>query len=563
MVPPEVYLRAYLTWFGGLAPLDVQARARGKALFDAWDDYLAALGLPDYRIDLPRADAEQHADARDARPARRGAVRARRRARPARQEAAADQRVVFAFDVDAQPSDAEFARALRRPAPHVPRLSRARSRRPIAPIAVLRAVPDGRRRATRQKAHRSAPTRSAGPRCAPRSSSTPKRSSTDADDARVSADARCRRGGARVAAPLWAAPHAATRRRVLRLHPRVRRLGRHAVGRPAQRAQGARRAGVDRQHRHRPAHALEDRRARRRHRHVRDPRAERRHAALRPRHRRALRSARSPDDHQRPRDEHGEPPRRHRVLGDRAPPRRRRARRRRAIDVAIANELGAEQLLPDGRDPVPVVRSSASASIAARSRCASRRAATIAKSLARSDAYLDDADRAAITARARPTRRSELATRSAYPETYERLASQQAALPHLLGDELEAAFTQKALQDAYPQFDYKARVPGAAARSAAAFAVEAMKRNLVRCVGFALGGLDTHNQNYKQHAHTQQELFGVIATLVKLLDATPHPTQRQRSSPITRTSSCSATSAARRRSTSPAGAITIRTTRRS
>jgi len=54
MMPPEVYLRAYLTWFGGLAPLDVQQRARGRQLFDAWDDYLAALGLPDYRIDLPR-----------------------------------------------------------------------------------------------------------------------------------------------------------------------------------------------------------------------------------------------------------------------------------------------------------------------------------------------------------------------------------------------------------------------------------------------------------------------------------------------------------------------------
>jgi hypothetical protein len=54
MVAPEVYLRAYLGWFGGLAPLDVQARAKPKGLFDAWDDYLAALGLPDYKIDLPR-----------------------------------------------------------------------------------------------------------------------------------------------------------------------------------------------------------------------------------------------------------------------------------------------------------------------------------------------------------------------------------------------------------------------------------------------------------------------------------------------------------------------------
>src|ERR1700691_1285238 len=55
LLPPEVYLSAYLTWFGGLVPLDVQNRARGRNMFDAWDDYLAALGLPDYRIDLPRA----------------------------------------------------------------------------------------------------------------------------------------------------------------------------------------------------------------------------------------------------------------------------------------------------------------------------------------------------------------------------------------------------------------------------------------------------------------------------------------------------------------------------
>jgi hypothetical protein len=55
LLPPEVYLSAYLTWFGGLVPLDVQTRARGRNMFDAWDDYLAALGLPDHRIDLPRA----------------------------------------------------------------------------------------------------------------------------------------------------------------------------------------------------------------------------------------------------------------------------------------------------------------------------------------------------------------------------------------------------------------------------------------------------------------------------------------------------------------------------
>jgi hypothetical protein len=57
MIPPEVYMRTYLQLFGGLAPLDAQKRARGGhggGLFDTWDDYVSALGFPDYRLDVPR-----------------------------------------------------------------------------------------------------------------------------------------------------------------------------------------------------------------------------------------------------------------------------------------------------------------------------------------------------------------------------------------------------------------------------------------------------------------------------------------------------------------------------
>jgi hypothetical protein len=57
MVPPEVYMRTYLQLFGGLAPLEAQKRARGgdgAGLFDTWDDYVSALGFPDYRLDVPR-----------------------------------------------------------------------------------------------------------------------------------------------------------------------------------------------------------------------------------------------------------------------------------------------------------------------------------------------------------------------------------------------------------------------------------------------------------------------------------------------------------------------------
>jgi hypothetical protein len=192
-----------------------------------------------------------------------------------------------------------------------------------------------------------------------------------------------------------------------------------------------------------------------------------------------------------------------------------------SIDVAITNELGVMQELPDvsinfpssyigeklDRRAIPLRVSSA---------------ATIAKSLARSDAYFTDDDRGRIIALL-GNEAKEIATRSSFPETYARLESQEDALPHLLGNELKTAFTQGSLQAAYPQFDYKPKFVGGGVL-AAAFAVEAMKRNLVRCVSFALGGFDTHAQNYKNQAHTQQELFGTIAQLIKTFDGMPHPT---------------------------------------
>ena len=57
LVPPEVYIRTYLSLFGGLSPIDAQTAAKGQdgaQLFDTWNDYLSSLGLPDYRIDIPR-----------------------------------------------------------------------------------------------------------------------------------------------------------------------------------------------------------------------------------------------------------------------------------------------------------------------------------------------------------------------------------------------------------------------------------------------------------------------------------------------------------------------------
>jgi hypothetical protein len=64
VMPVETYVRSYLALFGGLSttgayritPIQAAAQARQAApdLFDTWNDYLATLGLPDHRVDLPR-----------------------------------------------------------------------------------------------------------------------------------------------------------------------------------------------------------------------------------------------------------------------------------------------------------------------------------------------------------------------------------------------------------------------------------------------------------------------------------------------------------------------------
>lgn len=109
MLAQESYLRAYLAWFGGLAPLNVASKARPKNLFDTWDDYLAALGLPDYRLDLPRA-AQSNA-LMVATLARLGEALC---VRAAEHDLAAgiapEERLVFAFDLQAEPSRDEFAK---------------------------------------------------------------------------------------------------------------------------------------------------------------------------------------------------------------------------------------------------------------------------------------------------------------------------------------------------------------------------------------------------------------------------------------------------------------------
>lgn len=105
-VPPEAFLRAYLTWFGGLVPADVVRRAHGYNLFDQWTDYLAALGLPDYHVDAPRAD--QSNAVMLAAIGRLGEALCVRSLEHDT-HVALDQRLIFAFDIQPHPSLDQFA----------------------------------------------------------------------------------------------------------------------------------------------------------------------------------------------------------------------------------------------------------------------------------------------------------------------------------------------------------------------------------------------------------------------------------------------------------------------
>ncbi len=108
MMPAEALLRGYLTWFGGLTPEQVVQRAHGDHLFDAWQFYLAALGLPDYHVDAPRVS--QSNTVMLAALGRVGeALCAHAASHDLHERAPLADRNVFAFEPVAGPSRAQFA----------------------------------------------------------------------------------------------------------------------------------------------------------------------------------------------------------------------------------------------------------------------------------------------------------------------------------------------------------------------------------------------------------------------------------------------------------------------
>ena len=193
-----------------------------------------------------------------------------------------------------------------------------------------------------------------------------------------------------------------------------------------------------------------------------------------------------------------------------------------SIDALIASELGVAQMMPDISIKFP------SAFVGDR---LDRRAVpmrvdaidSITQSLRRGNEYLDARDRSVIGALL-ADESADLSHGATHPAVYDRLASQQHALETLLGSDVARALTTAGLQAAHPQFEYRGLLGDLVV--AAPFTVEAMRRNLVRCVSFGIGGFDTHTTNYRQHGMRLQELFGMLATLVTTLDAIPHPALR-------------------------------------
>ena len=96
---------------------------------------------------------------------------------------------------------------------------------------------------------------------------------------------------------------------------------------------------------------------------------------------------------------------------------------------------------------------------------------------------------------------STLAARSAYGDVLRGMDLQYRGLPRMLDRATQDVFSDARLRVAQPQFDYRARFQGGSAVNAA-FAIEACKRNLVRCVSFAMGGFDTHAANYRQQVRS-------------------------------------------------------------
>jgi uncharacterized protein (DUF1501 family) len=198
-----------------------------------------------------------------------------------------------------------------------------------------------------------------------------------------------------------------------------------------------------------------------------------------------------------------------------------------SADTIVSNELGGSQLFPT----VSINFPSAFVGAGLDRRVVPLRISAIGaigSSLTRSASFDTQDERAAVN-ELLASEAQDLAQIADDPVPLLALEAQYQSLgkmldPNRSGGSIAHVFSQAKLRSAHPEFNYQSRYQAGTAVNAA-FAVEAMARNLVCAVSFATSGsLDTHRGNYRSHAQIQQELFDLLAALVAKLDATPHPT---------------------------------------
>ena len=184
-----------------------------------------------------------------------------------------------------------------------------------------------------------------------------------------------------------------------------------------------------------------------------------------------------------------------------------------SIDTMLANELGLEQLLPTVslRFPSAFVGDNLD-----------RRAVPLAvddvgsvgRTLFRAQMYDANPERDKVTA-VLSEEAADLASRSTYPGALDGLDLQYKSLRRMLGTNLGDVFTANKLKQLHPEFDYKARFGAGPVRERGVRGRgdEAQYRAVRQLPSSAV--FDTHGTNYKTQAQNQQELFDMIAQLLR------------------------------------------------
>lgn len=186
-----------------------------------------------------------------------------------------------------------------------------------------------------------------------------------------------------------------------------------------------------------------------------------------------------------------------------------------SIDTVLADSLGTKQLFP------AVSISFASSFVGNLDRRAVPLRigdlSAVTPVLSRSTLY-DTVDQRDVVTAALADEARELSQISYYPDAYNGFAFQYEGLRQANRTNLLNLFTPSYLLAQYPKF------PTDGSSAYGALSVELFKRNLARTISFARGGYDTHSGYAQNQIPAQQNLFGMISTLIDYLDATPHPT---------------------------------------